>query len=103
MEREERMVVKVTRTETQRLEEWRLKWTEMCCMCVCVCAHKMQESDEILEINGRSTDCMLHSVAICIIKHGDDSLKLVVRRAVKDGYEGRYVCAYAVHVCVCVC
>ena len=71
-------------------------------VCVSVCAHNMQESDEILEINGRSTECMLHSVAICIIKHGDDNLKLVVRRAVKDGYEGGYVCAYAVHVCVCV-
>ena len=48
----------------------------------------MQESDEILEINGRSTECMIHSVAITAIKTGGQSVKLVVRREAKDGDEG---------------
>ena len=48
----------------------------------------MQESDEILEINGRSTKYMIHSVAITAIKTGGQSVKLVVRREAKEGDEG---------------
>ena len=48
----------------------------------------MQESDEVLEINGRSTKYMIHSVAITAIKTGGESVKLVVRREAKDEDEG---------------
>ena len=48
----------------------------------------MQESDEILEINGRSTKYMIHSVAITAIKTGGESVKLIVRREAKEGDEG---------------
>lgn len=64
------------------------------CLFVClppssVCLYvRMQESDEILEINGRSTECMIHSVAITAIKTGGESVKLVVRREAKAGDEG---------------
>ena len=64
------------------------------CLSVCLLAPPyyvfvcMQESDEILEINGRSTKCMIHSVAITAIKTGGQSVKLVVRREAKNGDEG---------------
>ena len=64
------------------------------CLSVCLLAPPyyvfvcMQESDEILEINGRSTKCMIHSVAITAIKTGGQSVKLVVRREAKDEDEG---------------
>ena len=48
----------------------------------------MQESDEVLEINGRSTKCMIHSVAITAIKTGGQTVKLVVRREAKDEDKG---------------
>ena len=48
----------------------------------------MQESDEVLEINGRSTKYMIHSVAITAIKTGGQTVKLVVRREAKDEDEG---------------
>ena len=45
-------------------------------------------TDEILEINGHSTENMLHSEAISVIKNGGNSVKLVIRRAIEDGYQG---------------
>ena len=66
-------------------------------MCLCV-----QVTDEILEINGHSTENMLHSDAISVIKSGGNTVKLVIRRAIEDGYQGVCVCARTC-VCVCVC
>ena len=40
----------------------------------------LQVHDELLEINGNSTEGMLHSDAITIIKHGGDIVRLIVRR-----------------------
>ena len=37
-------------------------------------------ADELLEINGNSTEGMLHSDAITIIKHGGDIVQLIIRR-----------------------
>ena len=54
-----------------------------CTLCV-----RMQVTDEILEINSNSTENMLHSEAISIIKSGGNSVKLVIRRAIEDGYQG---------------
>ena len=41
--------------------------------------------DELLEVNGNSTEGMLHSDAITIIKHGGDVVKLIVRRVGDSG------------------
>ena len=44
--------------------------------------------DELLEVNGNSTEGMLHSDAITIIKHGGDVVKLIVRRVAGGGDGG---------------
>ena len=52
--------------------------------------------DELLEVNGNSTEGMLHSDAITIIKHGGDVVKLIVRRVGDSGMSnsaGRYIYA----------
>lgn len=41
---------------------------------------RLRVGDELLEINGNSTEGMLHSDAITIIKHGGNMVKLIVRR-----------------------
>ena len=69
------------------------------CVCVCVC---VQVTDEILEINGQSTENMLHSDAITVIKSGGNTVRLVIRRAIEDGYQGETLCSCSVCVCVCV-
>ena len=45
-------------------------------------------------MNGNSTEGMLHSDAITIIKHGGDIVKLIVRRVGEGGVTnsaGRYI------------
>ena len=39
-----------------------------------------QVGDEVLEINGNSTENMLHSDAATIVRHGGDMVRLIVRR-----------------------
>ena len=51
-------------------------------MCVSL---SCQVGDELLEVNGNSTEGMLHSDAITIIKHGGDIVKLIVRRVGDSG------------------
>jgi len=60
----------------------------------------LQVGDELLEINGNSTEGMLHSDAITIIKHGGNMVKLIVRRLPDESCEC-CVCA-CVFVCLCV-
>ena len=60
----------------------------------------LQVGDELLEINGNSTEGMLHSDAITIIKHGGTMVKLIVRRLPDESCEC-CVCA-CVFVCLCV-
>lgn len=40
----------------------------------------LQVGDELLEINGNTTEGMLHADAITIIKHGGDKVSLIIRR-----------------------
>lgn len=47
-----------------------------------------QVGDELLEINGNSTEGMLHSDAITIIKHGGDVVKLIIRRVPEETFVG---------------
>ena len=44
-----------------------------------------QVGDELLEVNGNSTEGMLHSDAVTIIKHGGDIVKLIVMRVGDSG------------------
>jgi C-terminal processing protease CtpA/Prc len=46
---------------------------------------RLRVGDELLEVNGNSTEGMLHSDAITIIKHGGDVVKLIVRRVPVGG------------------
>ena len=48
----------------------------------------VQVGDELLEINGNSTEAMLHSDAITIIKHGGDVVKLIIRRMPDEAFIG---------------
>ena len=47
-----------------------------------------QVGDELLEINGNSTEGMLHSDTITIIKHGRDVVKLIIRRMPEEVFVG---------------
>ena len=47
-----------------------------------------QVGDELLEINGNTTEGMLHSDAITIIKHGGNSVKLTIRRILDEQFIG---------------
>ena len=58
----------------------------------------LQVGDELLEINGNSTEGMGRVDAITIIKHGGDIAKLTVRRLPESLFGHKCVC-----VCVCVC
>ena len=53
-----------------------------------------QVGDELLEINGNSTEAMQHSDAITIIKHGGDLVKLIVRRIPDEGNHGMCIYMY---------
>lgn len=46
--------------------------------------HYEKAGDELLEINGNSTEGLLHSDAITIIKHGGAVAKLIIRRGPPD-------------------
>ena len=66
----------------------------------------LQVGDELLGINGNSTEGMGHADAITIIKHGGDIAKLTVRRLPESlsGHKCVCMCECAcVCVCVCVC
>ena len=54
---------------------------------------KLRVTDEILEINGYNTENMLHSDAISVIKNGGNTVKLVIRRAIEDGYQEEHFLA----------
>ena len=45
-----------------------------------VLSSMFQVGDELLEINGNSTEGMLHADAITIIKHGGEKVSLIIRR-----------------------
>ena len=47
-----------------------------------------QIGDELLEINGHSTEGMLHSDAITIVKYGGDVVKLIIRRIPEEAFVG---------------
>lgn len=49
---------------------------------------RLRVGDELLEINGNSTESMLHSDAITIIKHGGDAVKLIIRRLAEEVFMG---------------
>ena len=48
----------------------------------------LKVGDELLEINGNSTEGMLHSDAITIIKHGGDIVSLIIRRVHEEPFVG---------------
>eukprot|EP00731_Ephydatia_muelleri_P003274 Em0001g3274a len=50
---------------------------------------RLRVGDELLEINGNSTEGLGHADAITIIKHGGDIVKLTVRR-LPESLSGRY-------------
>lgn len=50
--------------------------------------HCEKAGDELLEINGNSTEGLLHSDAITIIKHGGPVAKLIIRRGPDDAFSG---------------
>ena len=58
----------------------------------------LQVGDELLEINGNSTEGLGHADAITIIKHGGDIVKLTVRR-LPESLSGRK-CEWCVGVSV---
>jgi C-terminal processing protease CtpA/Prc len=49
---------------------------------------RLKVGDELLEINGNSTEGMLHADAITIIKHGGEKVSLIVRRVPETGRYG---------------
>eukprot|EP00731_Ephydatia_muelleri_P003202 Em0001g3202a len=53
---------------------------------------RMRVGDELLEINGNSTEGMGHADAITIIKHGGDIIKLTVSRLPESLSGRRYYC-----------
>nr|XP_054752270.1 membrane-associated guanylate kinase, WW and PDZ domain-containing protein 2-like isoform X1 [Lytechinus pictus] len=58
----------------------------------------MRVGDELIEINGQSTEGMLHSEAINAIRNGGDSITLVLRRSYKSATMGyRYADRYSTY------
>ena len=58
------------------------------CIVISCAIVALQVGDELLEINGNSTEGMLHSDAITIIKHGGDVVKLIIRRMPEEAFVG---------------
>ena len=56
----------------------------------------LQVGDEILEINGRSTENIPHADAIALIKSGGNRVRLLIHRSNKPLYHGK-LCEFAVH------
>lgn len=57
----------------------------MCMLCRHIYSLRcIKAGDELLEINGNSTEGLLHSDAITIIKHGGGVAKLIIRRGPPD-------------------
>ena len=44
--------------------------------------------DKLLEINGKSTEGLLHSEAITILKDGGNMVRLIVRRQPEEHFDG---------------
>ena len=53
------------------------------------CCAFLQVGDEILEINGRSTENIPHADAIALIKSGGNKVRLLIHRHSKPAYLGR--------------
>ena len=64
------------------------------CMIIFFCFAFLQVGDEILEINGRSTDNIPHAEAIALIKSGGNRVHLLIHRSSKPIYHGK-LCEFA--------
>ena len=65
---------------------------------MCFCRTFLWVGDEILEINGRSTENIPHADAIALIKSGGNRVRLLIHRSNKPVYHGK-LCEFTVRLC----
>ena len=70
----------------QRVRERGRVRGELCRSTLILC---VQVGDELLEINGNSTEGMRRSDAVSVIKHGGDVVKLIIRRIPHEAFIAR--------------